>query len=210
VIARAWLATAWLAAGVPWWQAWLASLPPWMDFHSLWFVCVVLFVDGATIAAASTWLILSVARWHAVVPLALAGAVASAAGSGVQLALLRWALHSGQPWMRRFAPSRGRIDAALRDYPSASFVALLVARATPLPDAPLKLVAAVAGYPVRLYVLATFLGSLPYFAVLALVGHRFRVPWWVLAAALALVVLGVGVDALRRRWRPRVKPTTDS
>jgi len=197
-------AALWLAA-VPWWQAWLQALPPWMDFHSLWFVCVVLFVDGATIAAASTWLILSVGRWHPVLPLALFGAIASASGSGVQLLLLRWALHSDQPWMRRFAPSRARVDAALRDYPSASFLALLVARATPLPDAPLKLVAAVAAYPIRLYVLATFLGSLPYFAVLALVGHRFRLPWWVLAGALVLVVLGVGVDALRRRRRPTVK-----
>jgi uncharacterized membrane protein YdjX (TVP38/TMEM64 family) len=118
-------------------------------------------------------------------------------------------LHSGQPWMQRFAPSRARVDKALADYPSASFLALLVARATPLPDAPLKLVAAVAGYPIRLYVLATFLGTLPYFAVLALLGQKFHLPWWVLAGALVLVVLGVGIDALRRR-RAGSQPTGDS
>ena len=166
---------------------------------SLWFLCVVLVVDGATIAATSKVLVLSDGRSHPAWALATFGAFASALGSGVQLMILRWALHTGQPWMARFAPSRDKIDAALKSFPSASFLMLVVARATPLPDAPLKLVAAVAGYPIWLYALASFLGTVPYFYVLALIGRKFRPPLWVLAAALGVVLVGVSIDWLRRR-----------
>ena len=45
--------------------------------------------------------------------------------------------------MRRLAPSREKIEEAIRHYPSASFLSLLAARATPIPDAPLKILATV-------------------------------------------------------------------
>jgi uncharacterized membrane protein YdjX (TVP38/TMEM64 family) len=132
---------------------------------------------------------------------AAAGGAASSLGSAVQLMALRWALGSHHPWMRRFAPSRERIETTLKSYPSASFLMLAVARATPLPDAPLKLVAAVIGYPVRLYLLATLLGSMPYYYVLALIGHSFRIPGWVLLAALGLIIVGLILDRVRKRRR---------
>jgi len=178
--------------------------------ESLGFLCALLFLDGATLAAASTVLILSYGRYHEAWTLATAGALASSLGSGVQLALLRWALHAKHPWMHRFAPSRERIDTALKSYPSASFLALVVARATPLPDAPLKLVAAVGGYPISLYALASFLGTAPYFYVLALIGRRFKLPWWVLAGALGVVLLGVAIDWVRRRRTAARPPGGDS
>jgi uncharacterized membrane protein YdjX (TVP38/TMEM64 family) len=101
--------------------------------------------------------------------------------------------------MKRFAPSRARVDAAIRRYPSASFVALVVARATPLPDAPLKLVAAVVGYSILRYSIAVFLGALPYFYVLALLGKEVSIPNWVLIAAAVAIGLGLLIDHLRRR-----------
>ena len=174
-----------------------AALAP----ESLGFLLVLLFVDGATIAATSTVLVLTYGRYHPAWVLATAGAFASALGGAVQLTILRWALHSKRPWMQRFVPSRERIEAALKRYPSASFVMLVVARATPINDAPLKLVAAGIGYPIWLYALASFLGTVPYFYVVALIGHRFPLPLWVLIGAFALVMLGVGIDALRRRRR---------
>lgn len=103
--------------------------------------------------------------------------------------------------MRRFAPSRERLEQALAVYPSASFLALIVVRATPLPDAPLKLVAASIGYPIALYGLATFLGSIPYYFALAFIGHKFKIPMWILFAGLGVIALGIGVDFLRRRLR---------
>jgi uncharacterized membrane protein YdjX (TVP38/TMEM64 family) len=103
--------------------------------------------------------------------------------------------------MKRFAPPRDKLESALRQNPSTSFLALAVARATPLPDAPLKLVAAAAGYPIPLYALATFLGSLPYYFVLALIGRNFKIPVPVLLGALGLLVIGALIDWLRRRRR---------
>ena len=96
--------------------------PAGLSLESLWFLCVVLFVDGATIAATSTVLVLTYGRFHPAWQLAVFGALASALGSGVQLLVLRWALSSRQPWMTRFAPSRDKIDAALKNFPSASFL----------------------------------------------------------------------------------------
>jgi uncharacterized membrane protein YdjX (TVP38/TMEM64 family) len=170
-----------------------------VSIESLWVLCLLLFVDGATIAATSTVLLLHYGRYHEPWRIAVFGGAASALGSAVQLALLRWALNSEQPWMKRFTPSREKVEAALRKFPSASFLALCVARATPLPDAPLKIVAAVIRYPIYLYGLATLLGTIPYFYVLALIGHKFEIPVPWLLGALALVLVGVIVDRLRRR-----------
>ena len=170
-----------------------------MNIQSLWVLCLLLFVDGATIAATSTVLLLHYGRYHEPWRIAVFGGAASALGSAVQLAILRWALGTEQPWMKRFTPSREKVEAALRKFPSASFLALTVARATPLPDAPLKIVAAVIRYPIYLYGLATLLGTIPYFYVLALIGHKFEIPTPWLIGALVLVLLGVIVDRLRRR-----------
>jgi uncharacterized membrane protein YdjX (TVP38/TMEM64 family) len=95
------------------------------------------------------------------------------------------------------------VAAAVRTVPSASFVAWLVARATPLPDAPLKLVAAVVGYSIPLYTLAVFLGALPYFYVLAMLGREFKVPSWILITAAVLLAVGFLIDRLRQRGKPR-------
>jgi membrane protein YqaA with SNARE-associated domain len=166
---------------------------------SLLLLCILLFVDGATFAFFTTPLLLQFGKLHPPWQVALAGGAASALGSVVQLVLLKWGLSSEHRWMKRFAPSRDKLTAATQQYPSASFLALLVARATPLPDAPLKLAAAVVGYPSLLYGLALFLGALPYYFLLALVGSKVHIPGWVLIAAAAAIVLGALVDFWRRR-----------
>ena len=165
--------------------------------HSIWVMCLVLFAEGGTLSFLTTPTLLYYGKFQEPWVVGLAGSAASAAGSAVQLWFLAWALSGKHSWMRRFAPSREKVEASVHRYPSASFMALLVARATPLPDAPLKIVAAVVGYPIGLYALAVFLGALPYFYVLALVGKDVRVPNWVLIVALALIALGLVID----RWR---------
>lgn len=169
-----------------------------MSPEALWVLCLLLFVDGATFAFATTPLLLEYGKFHAPWAVAVAGGAASALGSAVQLLVLRWALGAKQPWMRRFAPSRVRLEAALARYPSASFTALMIARATPLPDAPLKLVAAAVGYPIPRYALAIFLGALPYYFALALVGKALRIPTWILVTAAVVLAVAVVIDRLRR------------
>ena len=167
--------------------------------NSLWMMCLLLFVDGATFSFATTPLLLRYGRLHEPWQIACLGGAASATGSAVQLLVLRWLLSARHPWMRRFAPSQRKLEAAYRAYPSASFLALLLARATPLPDAPLKLVAAAVNYPVMRYALAVYLGALPYYFALAFVGGRFPIPTWVLVVATIAIVLGFAIDRWRRR-----------
>ena len=173
-----------------------------MSLESLWVLCLLLFLDGATLAVATTPLLLAYGKYHSPWVVALAAAAASAAGGAVQIVLLRWLLSSRHAWTRRFAPTREKLESAVSHHPSASFLALVVARATPLPDAPLKLAAAAAGYPVWRYCAAILLGSIPYYFALALLGHTLKLPAWVLIVAAALVVLGVLVDRIRRNARP--------
>lgn len=172
-----------------------------MPGTSLWVVCLLLFVDGATLAAFTTPLLLASARHHEPWQLAVAGGCASAAGSAVQLGVFRWMLRANRPWMRRFLPTREKLEQTLGRYPSASFLALTLARATPLPDAPLKLVAAAVGYPIPRYLLAILLGSLPYYYVLALVGRRFEIPVWIVLAAFGVIAVGIVFDRWRQRGR---------
>ena len=166
---------------------------------SLFFLCLLLFVDGATLALFTTPLLLQYGKLHPAWQVAVFGGLASALGSAVQILVLRWAVKSDVPWLKRFAPSREKLEQTLAKYPSASFLALALARATPLPDAPLKLVAAVVGYPAPLYALAVFLGSLPYYFALALAGKAFKIPTWVVIAAVVAIALGFGVDQWRKR-----------
>jgi len=174
-----------------------------MNAESLWTLCLFLFVDGATFAFFTTPLLLQYGKFHPPWLVALAGGSASALGSMVQLLLLRRALASGNPWMRRFAPSREKLTATLGRYPSASFLALMLARATPLPDAPLKLVAAAVGYSPWLYGLAILLGALPYYFALALVGSKVKLPAWILLAAMVAIVAGALIDAGRKRRKDK-------
>jgi membrane protein YqaA with SNARE-associated domain len=164
---------------------------------SLWMMALLLFLEGGTLSFLTTPTLLYYGRYHEPWQVALAGSAASAAGSAIQLWALKWVLSERHTWMRRFAPSRHKVDAALKHYPAATFMGLLLARATPLPDAPLKLVAAVVGYSIALYSLAVFLGALPYFYVLALLGHDVRIPNGVLIAALVAIALGVLIDRVR-------------
>lgn len=170
-----------------------------MSADSLGLLCLLLLLDGATFAFFTTPLLLHYGHLHPAWQVALAGGTASAAGSVIQLLVLRWAMRADHPWMRRFAPSQEKLTAALARYPAASFVALMVARATPLPDAPLKLVAAAVGYPPALYGLAILLGALPYYFALAWVGQMIEIPIWVLVSAAVAIVLGAGLDQWRRR-----------
>lgn len=174
-----------------------------MTVESLWMLCLLLFLDGATVAVFTTPLLLGFARHFEPWQVALAGGAASGCGSVVQLAVFRWMLANERPWMRRFLPSKQKLEETLRKFPSASFMAIAIARATPLPDAPIKLVAAAVRYPLWRYFFAVLTGALPYYFLLAWAGHEFPIPPWAIAALAGVLALGIVVDFLRKRRAPR-------
>ena len=174
-------------------------VPPEMSLPAL---CALLFLDNATVAVLSTPPLLTYAPRFVPWQVGLFGAAAAAAGSTLQMVLFRWILDSDLPWVKRFAPSRDRVEKALAGSPHATFLALAFARATPLPDGPIKLVAAAGRYPLPRYFLALLLGGIPYFSLLAWLGHEFPIPPWV----ILLIVVGVAVVFLFERWRKRVRP----
>ena len=169
---------------------------------SLPLLCVLLFLDNASIAAFSTPLLLAYAPRFEPWQVGVFGAASAGAGSTVQMLFFRWILATDWPWVKRFAPSRDRVEKTLANSPSATFLAILIARATPLPDGPIKLVVATGRYPLLPYFLAVLLGGIPYFALLAWLGHEFPVPPWV----LLLLLTAVGLLFLVERWRNRVRP----
>ncbi len=170
-----------------------------MNSDSLLWLCLLLLADGATLSFATTPLLLAWAPQHPPWQVAVFGGLASALGNCIQANRVIWMLRADRPWMRRFLPRREQLEQALARYPSASFAAIAIARATPLPDAPIKLVVAYLGYPLWRYFLAVLVGALPYYYLLAELGHRFRVPMPVILALLGvLVVVGV-IEFLRNR-----------
>ncbi len=181
------------------WSDLVRAAPPEISLPVL---CVLLFVDNATISSFTTPLLLAYAPHFEPWKVGVFGAFAAGAGSTVQLTIFRWILASDWVWARRFTPSREKVQKALAQSPSASFLAILLARATPIPDGPIKLVAAAGRYPLPRYFLAVLLGGVPYFALLAWLGHEFPVPPWVL---LAIIVV-IGLLFLFERWRKRARP----
>ena len=172
-----------------------------MSVDSLLVLCVLLFLDNATLAAFTTPLLLAYAPRFEPWQVGVFGALSAGLGSTVQLMLFRWVLSSDWPWVRRFAPGRSKVEDALKRSPSATFAAIVIARATPLPDGPVKLVVAAGRYPLPLYLLAVVLGGIPYFALLAWLGHEFPIPRWALLALVAVIVLVFAFERWRNRGR---------
>lgn len=180
----------------------------WSDFTkfvppdlSLPMLCLVLFLDNATTASFTTPLLLTYAPKFQPWQVGVFGATAAGLGSMVQLMLFRWILNSRWRWAQRLAPSRDRVEQVLKASPSASFLAILIARATPLPDGPIKLIVAAGRYPLPRYLLAVVLGGIPYFALLAWLGHEFPIPPWILLLVVVVIVLVFLFESWRKRGR---------
>ena len=164
-------------------------------------VNLLIFVDGAVLGLATNAIVIAAGKAYAPWMIALVGGAASGLGSMVQLVWLRWLLSTDHAWARRWRPSEEKLTAALRRHRSASFLALLLVRATPVPDLPLKLVAAWGGYPISLYGLAVWLGALPYYYVLARIGKWVNPPLWAIVVAFAALGLAGWLWSRRRRGR---------
>lgn len=166
-----------------------------------WTILLVLLVDGATVGLFTPPVLLEAGKHHDPWMIGLFGGGASAVGSMIQLRLLQWALSGQHRWLARFAPTKHKLEESLARYKSASFMGLVLMRATPIPDLPLKIVAAAGNYPILLYGLAVWLGALPYYYLLAKAGQTFPVPTWVIAAGAVVVVIVAVIERLVRKKR---------
>jgi uncharacterized membrane protein YdjX (TVP38/TMEM64 family) len=165
-------------------------------------ILLFLFADGATVGLFTPAILLEAGKNHAPWKIGLLGGAASAIGSMIQLRFFQWALSGERRWLTRFAPTRQKLEDALERYRKASFLGLVFMRATPIPDLPLKLVAAAGGYPILLYGLAVWIGAIPYYFLLAKVGQIFPIPTWVIVAGAALIaVVALFERVVRRKKR---------
>lgn len=165
---------------------------------SLGFYVLYLFVDALAVPIASTLYIAYMGSRHAPLLVALLGALATTGGSIVQYLLVRWLVaHPAlqRAWLVRL---RARIVAAVGAGGQATFWALFVIYATPLGAGPLRLVAAVGGYPLPRFAAAILLGCLPYYAAVAYLGRVVALPVWAYAA-MAAVAIGATLFAMRGR-----------
>jgi uncharacterized membrane protein YdjX (TVP38/TMEM64 family) len=162
-------------------------------------VCLLLFLDNATTAAATTPLLLFYAPHFEPWQMGVCGSFAAGLGSTVQLLLFRALMNAPWRWVQRLAPSRDRIERSLSESPTTSFLAIVIARATPLPDGPVKLLVAAGRYPLPLYFLAVMLGGVPYFWLLSWLGKEFKIP----PGIVLVFVLVVALVFLFERWRKR-------
>ena len=171
-------------------------MPPLFDHLGTY--VLYLFVDALALPIASTLYVAHMGARHAPLLVAALGAVATTAGSIGQYLLVRWlvahpALQWG--WLRR---TRERIVAAVAGAGGATFWALFVIYATPLGAGPLRLVAAVGGYPLPRFGLAILLGCLPYYTAVAVLGRAIRLPAWAYAGLIAVAIIMTALVAWRR------------
>jgi membrane protein YqaA with SNARE-associated domain len=111
---------------------------------------------------------------------------------------------------RAFATLVSRVAAGKRDslrwldgvrtmFGRAPFAVLACSGLTPLPFFPFKALAFAQSYPVGRYLAAVAIGRLPRYALLAWLGHAFRVPAWPFVVFTSLLFL----PSLRRLLWPR-------
>ncbi len=79
----------------------------------------------------------------------------------------------------------------------APFVALLVAGFTPVPFYPFRFLVVLARYPLLKYILAIFLSRTPRFYLLALFGHTFKIPDYLLPIIFVILTVPFSYPMIR-------------
>lgn len=171
---------------------------PWA--RSLWVYASVLFADALVLPMASTLYVAAMGNVYPPLLVAVSGAAATTLGSLAQYGIVRWLITLAPAQRGVLCRVRQKIERVGAAAPAATTAALFVVYATPLSAGPLRLIAAVSGFPLWRFTLAIALGCLPYYYTLALLGRMVRFPLWILLPAVAIVGV-LGVVHLARRWR---------
>lgn len=86
----------------------------------------------------------------------------------------------------------GLVQKLIESFNRAPFLALWVAGFTPIPFYPFRFLVVLAHYPANKYLLAVLLSRAPRFYLLALLGHAFQIPDYLLAMLfIALILIAV-------------------
>jgi membrane protein YqaA with SNARE-associated domain len=80
----------------------------------------------------------------------------------------------------------------------APFAALLLAGLLPIPFYPFRILVVLARYPVLPYLLTVFLSKFPRFIVLSFVGQVIKIPDWLLAALMIILIVVSNFPILKK------------
>jgi len=78
------------------------------------------------------------------------------------------------------------------------FAALWIAGFTPVPFYPFRFLVVLAKYPIQKYILAVVLSRTPRFFLLALLGHAFKIPDYLLISLLVVLILIANVPIIKK------------
>ena len=169
---------------------------------------------GAAVSAAAA---VAVHNNYAVLELLgvlVAGAVGAYAGDVVVYAILRWGGERLSGWIRRRGGTPERLDTIEAQLEQHQISTLLVSRLIPGGRVPVLLAAAVAGYPLRRFIVndigAAALWSLAYAAIGLLGGSLFPHPWEGVIAAIAIAVVAGTITGRLRSHHDHPSPQRQS
>jgi membrane protein YqaA with SNARE-associated domain len=129
---------------------------------------------------------------YPVLMVALAATLATVVANLADYHAIAWLMRVGK--VRRLAQTKfyGKIAAWFNQAP---FIIIFLINALAVPFGADRLLAAPRGYSRPKFAAAVFLGRLPRYYIVALVGQEFKLTWWqiiVICAAIALLAVGIG------------------
>ena len=171
------------------------------------YLCITIFVNGPLaplLPAAYEPIQIIMGRVYSPLLVALIGVGGTCYIEFINYYLYRWAISA--PRLERVRNSRlVRVTVAV--FRTSPFLSVFLCALTPLPYWAVRFLAPLSGYPVRPYLVATFLGRAPRYYVLALFGELLPVSTLALAAITVVMIgIAVAIAAVRSRVATRAEP----
>lgn len=180
----------------------------WPDIAGLVaFLCITIFVNGPLaplLPATYEPVLMVMGRAYAPLLVALVGIAGI-----LYVEYLNYHLYRAAILHPRLGAARDSklVRATVSLFKKSPFFCVWLCSWSPLPYWAVRFLAPLAGYPVRPYLLATFLGRGPRLWFFAALGLVVPIPTWMLVAATAaMIALALGIAALRGRRAMRGAP----
>lgn len=184
----------------------------WPDIAGLVaFLCITIFVNGplAPLLPATYEPVLMIAG--RVYPPLLVGLIGIA--GTLYIEYINYYLYRAVLFHPKLDAARGNrvVRRTVALFEQSPFLAVWLCSWSPLPYWAVRFLAPLAGYPVRPYLLATFLGRMPRLWFFAALGHVVPVATqWLVMVTTMMIVIGVGVAVHRHRLARRRDPESSA